>query len=109
MNYYTPGPWHQVLHDNRIEIFAETRDEIARIDLDDTDEDALAETETNARLIAAAPDLLTVCLEVLRISAIPRVSSAAVALEKLVPKLEGVINKINGERSDGTHDSPAQT
>jgi hypothetical protein len=61
LNYYTPGPWHLVLRDNRIEISAETRDEIARIDLDDTDEDALAETETNARLICAAPLLLAAC------------------------------------------------
>ena len=65
MRYTTPGPWHMYELHPGIEINAETRDGIAMVNLDDTDEDALAETEANARLIAAAPDLLEACKSLL--------------------------------------------
>lgn len=67
---HTPDPWRieESPSDAIIsgyEVLSETRDEIALVPLDDVDEDALAETEANARLIAAAPELYAAARAVL--------------------------------------------
>lgn len=58
---FTPGPWHYG-EDNarRLEVSTEKK-QIARINVAFMDGDA----EANARLIAAAPDLLKACISAL--------------------------------------------
>jgi hypothetical protein len=57
MSKHTPGPW---VFDNLGCISAETRDPVATVDAP-VDFDDLKEIHANARLIAAAPDLLAAC------------------------------------------------
>lgn len=56
---HTPGPWKISLTDDTVVIDA-TGAEVAAIDGDYNDPDTWPQMEANARLIAAAPDMLAV-------------------------------------------------
>jgi hypothetical protein len=60
---FTPGPWkiRESPHENALEIYSDTRDEIALVRIDDTDADSLAETLANAAAIGALPGLYAAC------------------------------------------------
>lgn len=53
---WTPGPWLAAEGPGgNVRIASETKDDIAYVVIDDTDEDALAETVANVSLALAAP------------------------------------------------------
>lgn len=61
---HTPGPWRVA---DRFNVW--TSDsvgcEVARVEVESLDDDNLGQAEADARLIAAAPDLLAACEELL--------------------------------------------
>ena len=99
---HTPGPWTAEERDERILIWSDgSHDYLAALslDADGADEevaDAYAdERQANARLIAAAPDLLAACEAALRVCNLSgtgeRDRRAAIA------KLEAAVAKARGE------------
>ena len=58
---HTPGPWHTGTDEDGHVVYNESGGFIADAGLDDGDE---GEEAANARLIAAAPDLLAACQEI---------------------------------------------
>lgn len=58
---HTPGPWHLDPFRKYANVHGEVMSHLARVPID------TAEAEANARLIAAAPDLLEACREALSI------------------------------------------
>lgn len=59
---FTPGPW-AATEEAALDFYrmsSDSRDDLALVSIDDRDQDALAETVANARLIAAAPELYAV-------------------------------------------------
>lgn len=61
---HTPGPWRTSLTDDTVVVDAAGR-EVAAIDGDYNDPDTWPLMEANARLIAAAPDLLAALAEMI--------------------------------------------
>lgn len=62
---HTPGPWHVLDHPNR-EYFVYGPDGNLVANCDGWINHTLADKQANARLIAAAPELLEACIEALR-------------------------------------------
>ena len=91
MAKHTPGPWVTSATDDTVVIDATGR-EVAAIDGDYNDPDTWPQMEANARLIAAAPEMLRALKELYSIA----VSEGVVGDDTTLPMAAAAIAKAEG-------------